>query len=273
MVHASISELATFRWELADEVEHLVEHGFDSIALWRTKVSDIGAAAAGAVIRQAGLRVSSLQWAGGFTGGDGRSFGESVDDALEAIEAAATLGAEALVVHPGCRGGHTKSHAHRLLADALDILAPVALAEGVTLALKPMHAAVAAAGSFLASPAEAAAWIDRFDHPAVRLALDLWHFGHDARLPAGLAELAPRIAVVQVADGHGAPHADAERLPPGQGILPLAGLVAGLVEHGYAGAVEFSPVGETVESLGYDRVLRHLSTTATAWGRLVRVPA
>ena len=66
-----------------------------------------------------------------------------------------------------------------VLADALDVIAPEAFARGVTLALKPMHPAVAAGGSFLTSPVEAAAWVERFDHPGVRIALDLWQFGHD----------------------------------------------------------------------------------------------
>lgn len=273
MMHASISELTTFRWELADELEHLVRHGFDAISLWRTKVSDIGIAAARSLVQQAGVRVSSLQWAGGFTGGDGRSFCESVDDTLEAVDAAAELEADVLVVHSGCRGGHTRSHAHRLLADALDVVAPEAFARGVTLALKPMHPAAAAGGSFLTSPVAAADWIEQFDHPALRLALDLWHFGHDRSLLGLLGRLAPLTAVVQVADGRGAPFVDAERLPPGQGTHPLSALVTGLVEQGYAGALEFSAVGEAVESLGYDEVLRRASATAASWSRLVRVPA
>ncbi|MEI6241042.1 MAG: sugar phosphate isomerase/epimerase family protein [Planctomycetia bacterium] len=273
MVHASISELTTFRWELADELDHLVRHGFDAISLWRTKVSDIGIASARTLLQQAGVRVSSLQWAGGFTGGEGRSFCESVDDALEAVDAAAELEADVLVVHSGCRGGHTRSHAHRLLADALDVLAPEAFARGVTLALKPMHPAAAAGGSFLTSLVEAADWVERFDHPAVRLGVDLWHFGHDRAVFTLLGRLAPLTALVQVADGRGQPAADAERLPPGQGTHPLSALVAGLVEHGYSGAFEFSAVGEVVESLGYDEVLRRASATAAVWGRLVRVPA
>lgn len=273
MVHASISELTTFRWDLADELDHLVRHGFDAISLWRTKVSDIGVAAAKTLLQQASVRVSSLQWAGGFTGGDGRSFRDSVDDALEAIDAAAELEADVLVVHSGCRGGHTRSHAHRLLAEALDVVAPEAFARGVTLALKPMHPAAAAGGSFLTSPASAADWVERFDHPAVRLALDLWHFGHDRSLMSQIVRLAPLTALVQVADGRGAPLPDAERLPPGQGTHPLSALVAEFVEQGFGGTFEFAPVGEAVEALGYDEVLRQASVTATSWNRLVRVPA
>ena len=273
MLHASISELTTFRWDLAEEIDHLVRYGFEAISLWRTKLSDVGVASARSILQQGGVRVSSLQWAGGFTGGDGRSFSESVDDALEAVDAAAELEADVVVVHSGCRGGHTRSHAHRLLADALDVLAPEAFARGVTLALKPMHPAAAACDSFLTSPADAVAWVERFDHPAVRIAVDLWQFGHDRGLLDLIPSLVPLTAVVQVADGRGAPVADAERLPPGQGNHPLAALVAALVEQGYGGAFEFAPVGEAVEALGYDEVLRQASATTASWSRLIRVPA
>jgi sugar phosphate isomerase/epimerase len=152
------------------------------------------------------------------------------------------------------------------------VIAPEAFSRGVTLALKPMHSAAAVGGSFLTCPAEAAAWVERFDHPGVRLALDLWQFGHDRSLFGDLGRLVPLTALVQVADGRGAPGPDAERLPPGQGTHPLAALVAAIVEQGYGGAFEFAPVGEAVEALGYDEVLRQASATAAAWSRLVRVP-
>ena len=124
MVHAAISELTMLRWDLAREADCVVRHGFNSISLWRAKLSDIGAEAARSLLQQAGLGVLSLQWAGGFTGSDGRSFSEAVDDAVEAVDVAAEVGADVLVVHSGCRGGHTRGHARRLLADALDIIAP-----------------------------------------------------------------------------------------------------------------------------------------------------
>ena len=271
MLQAAISELTTFRWELADELEHLARHGFDRLSLWRTKLSDLGVDQAKTLLRQAGVRVSSLQWAGGFTGGDGRSFRESVDDALEAIETAAELDADVLVVHSGCRGGHTRSHAHRLLADALDVLAPEAFSRGVALAIKPMHPVAAAGCDFLTDLGHAAHWVRRFDHPAVRLSIDLWQFGHDPALPSLLGDLVPLTAVVQVADSHGLPSAERERLPPGYGSLRLETLVMSLIEHGYTGDFEFELVGEKVESLGYDQVLGQARLAADAWSR--RIPA
>jgi sugar phosphate isomerase/epimerase len=272
MLQAAISELTTLRWDLADEIDCLARHGFDRLSLWRTKLSDLGVDRARSLLRQAGVRVSSLQWAGGFTGGDGRTFRESVDDALEAIDTAAEIDADVLVIHSGCRGGHTRSHAHRLLAEGLDVLAPEAFSRGVTLAIKPMHPA-AAGCDFLGDLGHAARWVRRFDHPAVRLSIDCWQFGHDPALPGLIADLVPLTAVVQVADCRGMPSADRERLPPGQGRLRLGSLVAAFIENGYAGDFEFELVGEAVESIGYEQVLGQARVTADAWGRRVRAAA
>lgn len=273
MLNASISEMTTFRWGLAEECERVAAHGFPALALWRTKLSDVGLETARRLLRRHGLRVSSLQWAGGFTGSDGRNFRESVDDAVEAIEAAAFLGAGALVVHPGCRGGHTVGHAHRLLSEACDVLAPRAWDVGVRLAIRPFPAAASAGCGFLTRLSSTLEWIDRFDHPAVGMALDLWHFGHDATLVGLLPALVRRLAVVKVADRIGT-QAEGERLFPGHGTMALETLVGALLAHGYAGDVEFEPVGEDVETAGYDAALGQLRDVADTWaGHLAQTQA
>ena len=64
MFEFAISQTTTPRWDLAMEVAQFAEHGCDAISLWRPKVSDVGVEVASAMITAAGLRVSSLQWAG-----------------------------------------------------------------------------------------------------------------------------------------------------------------------------------------------------------------
>jgi sugar phosphate isomerase/epimerase len=265
MFEIAISQMTTPRWELSLEVDRLAAHGFEAISVWRSKISDVGAAAAAGLITSAGLRVSSVQWAGGFTGGDGRSFDESIDDALEAIETAESLAAPVLVVHSGCRGGHTRSHARRLLAEAIELLAAPARQAGITLAVKPMHPVAAAGCSFVSRLAEAVELVERFDDPAVRLAVDLWHWADDPEFGTLLPRLAERSAVVQVADRTGPASASEDRLPAGHGRLPLADVVTDLAAYGYRGELEFDPVGETVEILGYDGVLAETRLVATAW--------
>jgi sugar phosphate isomerase/epimerase len=265
MLHVAISQLTTSRWELPEEIARVADHGFDCMSLWRAKLSDIGPAAAASLLADAGIRVSSLQWAGGFTGGDGRTFAESIDDAAEAIETAATVGAPTLVIHSGCRGGHTRPHARRLLVQALQTLAPIAGAAGVTLAVKPMHLASAAGCSFLNRPVDALELVENVADPAIRMALDLWQFGDDPDLVRLLPRLAAATAVVQVADRNGPPTVELERLPASHGSLPLESLVLALIDHGYAGDFELDPVGDAVASLGYEGVLAETRRVADAW--------
>jgi len=266
MVDVAVSQVTSVRWELVDDVAMARTLGFDAVALWRPKVSDVGAETAARLLAESGVRASSLQWVGGFTGGDGRSFAESVEDALEALTMAEAVGAPVLVVHGGCRAGHTRSHAQRLLTQALELLAPVAARADVTLAVKPMPPTDSGGCGFLAALADAVSFVERFDDPAVRLALDLWHFADDPALPALVGRLAPLTAVVHVADRCGPAVAGGDRLPPGQGTLPLEAAVAELVAKGYAGPVEFDPVGEMVEILGYDGIWRETRLLADAWG-------
>lgn len=269
MLDVALSQLTTARWDLPRELAHATDHGFPALALWRPKVSDLGVAAAAARLARFGVRASSLQWAGGFTGSDGRSFAESVADAAEAIEAAAALEAAGqrpvLVIHSGCRGGHTRTHAARLLDEALETILPLADRRGVTLALKPFQAAAAPGCSFLSRLDEALAIVERFADPALRLALDLWQFADDPAFEPALPRLAPATAIVQVADRLGAATPAADRLPAGFGDLPLERCVAGLWAAGYRGDYEFDPVGEAVESLGYARVLRETRRVIDGW--------
>jgi len=272
MVDVAVSQMTSVRWELVDDVAMARAAGFDAVALWRPKVSDLGAEAAAKVLATAGVRASSLQWVGGFTGGDGRSFAESVDDALEAIETAAVLAGAArmgrppvVVLQTGCRGGHIRAHALRLVHDALAAALIVARREGVALALEPVHAAAATDCSVLAGLDAALDVVDAHDDPALGVVLDLWHFGDDPGLAARLPRLASAAALVQVADRGGPPSPGGDRLPAGHGALPLEHIVTELVHHGYRGDFEFDPVGEVVESLGYDGVLGETRATADAW--------
>ena len=276
MFHAAASQLTAPRWELCEELPRLAARGFTALAVWRHKLSDLGPAESRRLLQRFGIRASSVQWAGGFTGGDGRTFDESVADAAEAIEWAATLGSPVVVLHSGCRGGHTRSHARRLLVEAVEQLAPLAMRAGVRLAIKPLHRTAATRCSFLTRLVDALELVDdlverRQANACVSLAIDLWHFGDDPGLGSLLPLLIDRTAIVQVADRVGPPTADHERLPAGRGVLPLEDVVAAFVDHGYRGDFEFDPVGEAVEAAGYDAVLDELAATAAGWSRSLHV--
>jgi sugar phosphate isomerase/epimerase len=275
MLRASISERTTFRWDLAEELAALHLHGFDTLSLWRPKLSDLDQAEARKLLDTAGVRVSSLQWAGGFTGSDGRSFQESLTDAHEAIDEAAAIGAEVLLVHTGCRTGHTLGHARRLVQEALERLAPHAHDLGLRLALKPTHPAASAGCGFLTQLDDAARFIEEVQHPCVGLALDLWHFGHQQTCLSLLPSIINHVHVVAVADCLGGPTAEHDRLPPGEGNLPLRHLLTALLEAGYRGDVEFEFVAEPLAAsvaAGYHEALRRTRRDLRSYGCFTTSP-
>src|SRR4051794_18076560 len=81
MARLAISELTTFRWSFEEDVEQYRSAGANAIGVWRQKLADVGEERGAAILSAAGLAVSSLQWAGGFTGSDGHSHQESIADA------------------------------------------------------------------------------------------------------------------------------------------------------------------------------------------------
>ena len=271
MFDVAVSQLTTPRWELARELASAAEHGFTAISLWRPKLSDQGLAATARALAAAGVRASSLQGVGGFTGSDGRTFSESVADTAEAIADAAALAAATsarppvVVVHSGCRGGHTRSHAERLLCEALEALVPVASAEGVVLAIKPFHTAGAAGCSFLARLGDAVALVEQFADPAIRVALDLWHFADCPEFDELLPRLADVTGIVQIADRDAAASPVCDRLPAGRGGLPLESRMSQLCHSGYLGDCEFDPVGEAVQEFGYEWAYGETRRVADLW--------
>lgn len=269
MFDVAVSQLTTPRWDLARELAAVADHGFTAISLWRPKLSDLGIAATAKALITAGIRVSSLQWVGGFTGGDGRTFAESVADASEAIVSAGSLAAASqppvVVVHSGCRGGHTRSHAERLLVEALATLVPLARSEGVTLAIKPLHAAFADGCTFLTRLDATVGLVERFADPHVRMALDLWQFADGQELDELLPRVAAVTGLVHVADRARPVGPYSDRLPAGRGTLPLEACAIRLVECGYRGDFEFDPVGEVVQELGYDDTHAETRRVADQW--------
>lgn len=113
MALLSMNETTTLRWSFEEDVLAYSAAGIEAIGVWRQKLSDFGEAKGIELLEETGMSVSNLLWAGGFTGNDGRTYRDSVEDAKEAIATAAALGAACLVVNSGGRGGHTANHARR----------------------------------------------------------------------------------------------------------------------------------------------------------------
>lgn len=270
MTLLSMNEMTTFRWSFEQDVENYQQAGCSGIGVWRSKLSDGDENAAIDLLAASGLSVTHLSWAGGFTGSDGRTLAESIDDAQDGLRLAAAIMAGCLTVYSGGRNNHTYRHAGRLLRIALEKLIPLAEDVEVPLVIEPMHGACAADWTFLTDLDSVVALVEEFNSPYLKIAYDTYHFPVNGRHRDTLTRLAPYIGIVHLGDRRCAPTADQERCPLGMGRLPLGEIISTLQDAGYTGAYDVKLFGSEVESYDYWTLLEK---SQLAFGELVPTPA
>jgi sugar phosphate isomerase/epimerase len=249
-----MNEMTTYRWSFDEDVRHYAAAGIPAIGVWRRKLSDFGEARGIEMLKESGLAVSNLLWAGGFTGSEGHTFRESIDDAIEAIRLAGAMGAQCLIIYSGARAGHTHNHARRLLVTSLKELAPLAAEQRVVLAIEPMHPACAGECTFLTSLDDAVSIIDQVGSPQLRLSFDTYYMGTAAGVLNQLPGLASRIAIVHLADGQ-EPDDEQHRTPLGHGCVPLREIVSALRQGGYDGDFDVELFGDDISPGDYESLL------------------
>jgi sugar phosphate isomerase/epimerase len=255
MAALSVSEVTTYLWPFEKDVQTYANHGLSSIGVWRQKLTDYGEEKGAELLADVGMNVSHLYFAGGFTGYDGRSLQDTIDDAQQALEVASLIQADCLTLYTGARGGHTYNHAHRLLQLALDQILPSAEQHGVVLALEPMDTRAATDWTFLTDLEQALEVVDRRSHPLLKMALDTYHWGDDEKLYSLLPDLVSHLAIVHLGDCTVSPSRDHERCLLGAGTVPLQAMITALSEHGYDANYDIRLMGEDIEVADDERVL------------------
>ena len=270
-VRFSANGLTTIRWDLLQDVCGCRDAEINSIGLWRPKLLEFGEERAIELLRETSLEVSTVSWIGGFTGTNGHGFHDSIWDARQAIRFAGEVGAECVVVLSGSRGSHTLNHARRLLLEALRELADDAAAADVDLALQPMHPMFASDWTFLSGLDEAIDILALADHPRIKLAFDTYQLWQEPDLIARLPGLVPLLGVVQISDWREPPRSRQDRLLPGDGVIPLAGMIESLLRGGYRRHFDLQVWSEETWGADYLELLRRARRQFEAL--LPRIPA
>jgi D-psicose/D-tagatose/L-ribulose 3-epimerase len=125
------------------------------------------------------------------------------------------------------------------LAATLRGLGATAAARGVVLGIETLNRFET---SFLNTTEQALELVERVDHPAVGLALDLFHLGIEEKSPGdALRAAGSRLVHFQVAEN--------DRGTPGTGPLPWADVADALGEIGYEGNVVIETFSDQVEAV------------------------
>ena len=195
----SVSEWKMNRWNIKREIETLRALRLTSLGVCRGKVADFRLNSVYRALQKIGAAPAYVCWAGGFTGLDGYSYDDAMEDAMSALKVCRALQANSLVLLSGGRGGHTLNHAKGMFYTAVSRLLEHAEAWRITLAIQPLPQPLARRYSLLTTLDSAIEFVQHFDHPAVRLALDCDAWDGDKALQTRANELAQVSSILHLA--------------------------------------------------------------------------
>ena len=236
----SLNQITTKAWSLPEAVAGCAGAGVGWIGLWRDKVAETGLDETASLLKEYGVRVSSLCRGGFFTGvmPDGSPV-DGVTQTREAIDDAQRLGADVLVLVVGGVANGDLARSRQLVDDAVGELAPYAGERGVRLGLEPLHPMQCADRSVLSTVDQALAIAA--EHPAeqVGVIVDEFHVWWDPRIEESIAKAAGRIAGFHVCDQLvPLPDPLLGRGLPGDGPIDHRHLRACVEAAGYTGPIE-----------------------------------
>ncbi len=200
----SINQMTVKQLSMPELVDTCRELGVPGVGLWREPVQTYGVEATAKLIRDAGLTVTTLCRGGFFTAIDPDERARALDDNRRAVDEAATLGTDVLVlVSGGLPAGSKDLHgARERIADALAELGPYAEGHGVKLAIEPLHPMYASDRCVVSTLTQALDLAERFPAHQVGVTVDTYHIWWDDRAPEQIARAGAggRIHTFQLAD-------------------------------------------------------------------------
>jgi sugar phosphate isomerase/epimerase len=236
----SINSMTVKPWSLEQLLAGCARAGISAISPWRDIVQACGVERAGKLIRDHGMTVTGLCRGGMFPGADDAGRRAALDDNRRAIDEAAAIGAQCLVLVVGGlpKGSRDIADARKQVRDALAALLPYARQAKIPLAIEPLHPMFAADRACVNTLAHANDLCDELGDGA-GVAVDVYHVWWDPDLAQQIARAGKRILAYHVNDWL-VPTTELllDRGMMGDGVIDLRA-IRGMVEAtGYAGHCE-----------------------------------
>jgi sugar phosphate isomerase/epimerase len=182
--------LATVRpqFGFAAAVDACLAQGITAIAPWRDQVEAIGLDAAARIVEANGIQITGYCRGGMFPATDPIGLAAAIDDNKRAIDEAAALGADCLIMVVGGLPGTSKDidAARAMVADGLAAVLPYARACKVPLAIEPLHPMYAGDRACVNTLEQALDLCDALG-AGMGVAIDVYHTWWDPKLRSQIA--------------------------------------------------------------------------------------
>jgi sugar phosphate isomerase/epimerase len=259
MTRLSLNQATTQRWSVREAVAGCLRAGIPSIGLWRDKVAETGLDEATRLVRESGLHVSSLCRGGMFPAATAEERRTRIEDNLRAIDEAAVLGTDLLVLVCGAAPDRDIDRARAQIEEGIAAILPQAIASGIKLGVEPLHPIYAAERSAIVTLGQALDLIDRLDSPQVGVIIDVYHVWWDPNLYAQIGRATGRILGFHLNDWL-VPIIDPllSRGMMGDGVIEIGRIVRAVEATGYHGPIEVEIFNQEIWDTPGDDVLARI---------------
>ncbi len=262
----SLNQKTTNNWSVRETAEGCVRAGIECIGLWRDRVAETGLSESARIVRDAGLRVSSLCRGGMFPAVDAATRRDRLEDNRRAVEEAAALGTDVLVLVCGPAPDRDLEAARVMVEEGIGELAPFAAEVGVKLAIEPFHPALMQERSVIVTLAQALDIAERLEPDQVGVVVDAYHVWWDPDLYRQISRASGRIFGFHANDWlPPKPDLLLSRAMMGDGPIEIRRIREAVDAAGYAGPIEveifnqdiWNAPGDEVLALTKERYLQH----------------
>lgn len=256
LARLSLNQITADPYDTRSVVEACVRHEIGWISLWRHKVAELGVRETAALVRDAGLSVSSLCRGGFFAAATEAERQARHDDNRQALEEAAELGTRVLVLVCGPAPEHDLEAARRMVVEGIERLLPEAERVGVRLAVEALHPVYAGDRSVVVTLGQANRIAERFPPELVGVIVDAYHVWWDPDVYEGIRRAGSRVLGFHVSDWLvPSPDPLMGRGVMGDGVIELRRLRTAVDAIGYSGPIEVEIFNQRVWDMPLDEML------------------
>ncbi|WP_018924014.1 sugar phosphate isomerase/epimerase family protein [Salsuginibacillus kocurii] len=255
----SLNQITTEQWNLEEAIEGCVRHEVPSISVWRHKLQEFGLKETKSMIQSAGLHVSSLCRGGMFPALHQAERKERIEENKRAIEEAAELNADVLVLVCGPAPDKDIAQGRNWVKEGIEEILPYAEEHGVKLGIEPLHPMYAADRSVITSMEEANSLIETLQHPALGVVADVFHIWWDPLVYQQIERASGKILGFHVSDWSvPLPDVFKARTMMGDGVIELKKLRQAVEQAGYHGPIEVEIINQAIWDSNPDEVMQTL---------------
>lgn len=177
-----VHTITTKNWSLETAIEKYINKGIKGISVWRNYIEGKDLIKVRSLFESSDLTVVSLVRGGFFTGITLMEREEAINENKRAIEEAAGIGADMVVLVCGATPGQSLEDSRIQIREGIEQILPFAVDNNVRLAIEPLHPMYADTRSAINTMCQANSMAEYFDSEYVGVAVDVYHVWWDQNL-------------------------------------------------------------------------------------------